>query len=129
MLDAESAANFFHDLAEQPLGIVFVAEEAAIERRKPRAALKVSETCEGGDAPVKPTSRSQNGEKGVVAVEHQVCREKSRQYNRYRQKNPARESVLQPSADNHADVEEPMAQDRVGEGEGENQESRAENQV
>ena len=115
-LEAARLAYFLHHLAQQALRVVALAEEAPVERVEPSLAPDVGQRGQPAGREIDPAARPEDVEQGLVAMQQQIGHEQADQRRHRRQQDAARQRVLQAAADDDAEIEHAMAEDRVGEG-------------
>jgi hypothetical protein len=114
-VDARGARDLIGDAPQQPLRVVAVAEEPAIELRQPPVAPRAHDQQRRHQERKPPPARLHDRRERLVAVHDDVHQQHGAQDRAERVEEPARQRILQPLAHDQADVEQAVPQDGVGE--------------
>ncbi len=114
-LERAGCADLLDDAAQQLAGVVALAEEAPVQAGEPRGPARVENEARDTERAVEPAALDEDPCERFVAVQEQIDEKEGEADRRERDEQAARGGVLEPPADDEADVEQAVAEDGVGE--------------
>src|SRR5215471_11721749 len=113
LFEASRVTDLFHRVAQDALRIVPFAEEPPVQGIQPWFAARVQKQRKPTQHNINPTSRTQNLDKRLLAVECKVEYEYRRQNRHHAKHRAARERVLQALPDDDLDIKGSVTNDGV----------------
>ena len=114
-VEAGGASYLLRDARQQPVCVVAFTKKPAVYSRQPLlTAGSHEQQCSSNQQVPPPAGRDQRQER-LIAVDDDISEQQRTQHRHERIDGLPRQRVAQPLADDEAEIEEAVTQDRVGE--------------